>query len=111
MAYVVGLGQSPQDCLLTVSQRNPSAAFISKPSGYSFFPKELVPMPRSWVATTCNLVHSNLHSSGGHFAVSLNSDPRSTLLIRSQAFEKPQELLADFEEYARLAWKQQGGKL
>jgi len=71
------------------------ATFVEKPSGYSFFPKELVPMPVSWVGTSCNLVSSNIHQSGGHFA----------------ALEKPAELLADVEEYVKKAWKPQGGKL
>lgn len=46
--------------------------YVAKPSGYSFFPKELMPIPVSWVATTANLVHSKVHTSGGHFAVSFD---------------------------------------
>lgn len=44
--------------------------FVDKPSGFSFFPKELAPSPKSWVQATCNLVSYNQHASGGHFAVS-----------------------------------------
>lgn len=62
---------------------------VTKPSGYSFFPKELVPMPVSWVAQSCNLVSSTIHSSGGHFA----------------ALEKPEELCKDIEDFAQKAWK------
>ncbi|KAG8631701.1 hypothetical protein KVT40_000841 [Elsinoe batatas] len=62
---------------------------IQTPMGYSFFPKELVPTPVSWAATTGNLVHSNRHTSGGHFA----------------AMEKPAELLSDVEEFIKVAWK------
>ena len=54
-----------------VGGRGRQRPYVEKPSGYSFFPKELVPMPVSWVAKTANLVSSKVHSSGGHFAVSL----------------------------------------
>ncbi|PSK42949.1 hypothetical protein B9Z65_6903 [Elsinoe australis] len=61
----------------------------TKPMGFSWFPGELVPTPISWVATSGNLVHSNRHSSGGHFA----------------AMEKPAELFADVEDWVKVAWK------
>jgi len=61
--------------------------YIEKPTGYSFFPKELMGIPKSWVGTTCNLVHAATHTSGGHFA----------------AFEKPDVLLKNFEEYIETA--------
>jgi hypothetical protein len=35
--------------------------FIKKPLGYSYFPKELVPTPKDWVATTGNLVFHREH--------------------------------------------------
>jgi len=54
---------------LTGGPRTPEK-FIEKPCGYSFFPKELAPAPRSWAAATCNLVSYSQHTSGGHFAVS-----------------------------------------
>jgi hypothetical protein len=63
--------------------------YISKPSGFSYFPREVAPTPVSWVATTCNLVSSRVHTSGGHFA----------------ALEKPKELLEDVEEYVQKAEK------
>ncbi|KXS97485.1 hypothetical protein AC578_9074 [Pseudocercospora eumusae] len=72
-----------------VSGKGRERPYVEKPSGYSFFPLELVPMPVSWVATTCNLVSSKVHQSGGHFA----------------AMEKPDELLEDLEEYVKKAWK------
>ncbi|PYH45409.1 epoxide hydrolase family protein [Aspergillus saccharolyticus JOP 1030-1] len=53
--------------------------YIKKPFGFSYFPKELVPIPRAWVETTGNLVFWNSHEKGGHFA----------------AFEQPAELLED----------------
>ena len=46
--------------------------YVEKPFGYSFFPKELAPTPKSWAATSGNLVHYGQHKSGGHFAVSLH---------------------------------------
>ena len=57
--------------------------------GYSWFPKEIAPMPKAWVATTGNLVWYKQHDSGGHFA----------------ALEKPELLLHDIEEFAAAVWK------
>ncbi|KAF8880424.1 Alpha/Beta hydrolase protein [Infundibulicybe gibba] len=37
------------------------------PAGYSYFPKELVILPRSWVKTS-RLVFESEHDRGGHFA-------------------------------------------
>ncbi|KAL7620210.1 hypothetical protein AAE478_009203 [Parahypoxylon ruwenzoriense] len=63
--------------------------YVEKPSGYSLFAHEIVPIPKSWAAMTCNLVSFNQHEHGGHFA----------------AMEKPNELLVDVEEYIKKAWK------
>ncbi|KAF2165146.1 hypothetical protein M409DRAFT_24535 [Zasmidium cellare ATCC 36951] len=81
--------------IASASGRGRERPHVSKPSGYSFFPKELVPMPKSWVAQSCNLVSAKVHTSGGHFA----------------AMEKPKELLEDVEEYIKTAFKGLGGKL
>lgn len=35
--------------------------YIEKPLGFSSFPKELTPVPRSWIETTGNLVHYKDH--------------------------------------------------
>ncbi|OQO14491.1 hypothetical protein B0A48_01369 [Cryoendolithus antarcticus] len=67
------------------------SAFTDKPLGYSFFPKDIFPVPGSWAATLGNLVHYSQHDSGGHFA----------------AMEKPAELFQDVEEWASKAWKGQ----
>lgn len=48
--------------------------YIEKPSGYSFFPKELFPIPKSWAEASANIVSYSQHKSGGHFAVGLPSD-------------------------------------
>jgi len=89
-------GDDERPRIAKVSGRGAQKNYIEKPSGYSFFPKELVPMPTSWVAQTCNLVSSSIHTSGGHFA----------------AMEKPNGLLQDVEEYIKKAWKAApGGKL
>ncbi|PLB49163.1 alpha/beta-hydrolase [Aspergillus steynii IBT 23096] len=53
--------------------------YIQKPFGYSYFPRELIPAPKAWVATTGNLVFCNYHEKGGHFA----------------ALERPRDLLDD----------------
>lgn len=50
---------------------NKMPPFVSKPSGYSFFPCDIFPVPKTWAAQTCNLVAYGQHSSGGHFAVSV----------------------------------------
>jgi len=42
--------------------------YIEKPLGYSWHPKELAPIPKSWVAMTGNLVWYRGHTEGGHFA-------------------------------------------
>ncbi|KAK5681832.1 hypothetical protein LTS10_006365 [Elasticomyces elasticus] len=63
--------------------------YVSKPSGYSLFPKELVPVPKSWAAATANIVSYSQHKKGGHFA----------------AMERPADLLADVEEWVPKAWK------
>ncbi|EMD39696.1 hypothetical protein CERSUDRAFT_81075 [Gelatoporia subvermispora B] len=49
------------------------------PLGLSFFPKELVVIPRLWARTIGNVVSETEHEHGGHFA----------------AHEKPQELVTD----------------
>jgi len=60
----------------------------NKPVGYSWFPQELGPVPKAWVAATGNLVWSRQHDSGGHFA----------------ALEKPDLLMADLEDYITQIW-------
>ncbi|CAK1356652.1 unnamed protein product [Cercospora beticola] len=62
---------------------------VSKPLGYSWFPKEIAPIPKAWVATTGNLVWHKQHTKGGHFA----------------AMEGPQVLLQDIEEFISAVWK------
>ena len=57
--------------VLTIQlQELQSLADLTKPTGYSFFPMELAPVPVSWVAAHANVVSSTVHTSGGHFAVS-----------------------------------------
>ncbi|KAK4699416.1 hypothetical protein P7C70_g6842, partial [Phenoliferia sp. Uapishka_3] len=62
--------------------------FIKKPTGFSFFPEEIVQTPASWIGTTCNLVWTKEHSKGGHFA----------------AMEQPELLAADVREFFDQAW-------
>jgi microsomal epoxide hydrolase len=62
---------------------------IHVPFGYSYFPKELIPIPVEWVKTTGNLVWSRIHDRGGHFA----------------ALECPKELLEDIESFVAEVWK------
>jgi microsomal epoxide hydrolase len=56
---------------------------ISKPFGFSWFPYEIVPVPKSWVETTGTLVWWREHEMGGHFA----------------AVERAETLLGDLEEF------------
>ncbi|WPG99507.1 alpha/beta-hydrolase [Acrodontium crateriforme] len=67
----------------------PPPPFIEKASGYSFFPKEIVPRARSVAEQTMNLVAFSAHERGGHFA----------------ALERPQDLLEDVEKWIALVWK------
>ena len=62
--------------------------YVTKPCGYSLFAHEIVPVPKSWATKSCNLVFFNQHDRGGHFP----------------AMERPHELLADIEEYVKVAW-------
>ncbi|KAK3110831.1 hypothetical protein LTR53_014483 [Teratosphaeriaceae sp. CCFEE 6253] len=72
-----------------VAKDRPPPSFVDKPSGYSLFPKELVPVPRTWAEGTANIVSYGQHKKGGHFA----------------AMERPADLLADVEEWVPKAWK------
>ena len=62
---------------------------ITKPMGYSWFPQELAPIPRSWAATTGDLVFYRQHDKGGHFA----------------ALETPEVLLKDVEDFVAQIWQ------
>ncbi|THX82444.1 alpha/beta-hydrolase [Aureobasidium pullulans] len=57
----------------------------SKPFGYSYYPHELYPVPRSWAATTGNLSFFRAHEKGGHFA----------------AVEQTEAFLKDHEEFVQ----------
>lgn len=61
---------------------------INKPFGFSWFPKEIAPVPRTWVETTGDLVWWREHSEGGHFA----------------ALERSEALLGDLLEFVELVW-------
>ncbi|CEJ57229.1 hypothetical protein PMG11_05930 [Penicillium brasilianum] len=62
--------------------------YIHKPFGFSYFPRELAPLPRSWVETTGNLVFWGQHQKGGHFA----------------ALERPDALKADLTKFVEQVW-------
>jgi len=71
--YVNGMGSHP---------------YVEKPVGHSWFPKEVTPTPKSWIATTGNLVFFRQHMKGGHFA----------------ALERPGDLLEDVEDFVAQVW-------
>ncbi|TFK73183.1 alpha/beta-hydrolase [Pluteus cervinus] len=52
------------------------------PLGYSYFPKEIVVLPKRWVRAAGNVVFESDHDSGGHFA----------------SWERPIELVADLRK-------------
>lgn len=64
--------------------------FVSKPVGYSYFPYELMPIPKAWAERTGNLVSFRAHEKGGHFA----------------ALECGEELWKDVEAFVMEAKKQ-----
>lgn len=68
---------------------DPNFAITGKPFGYSYFPEELAPMPRSWVEKTGKLTWYREHKSGGHFA----------------AVEKPDVFVQDMEDFIKESWK------
>ncbi|KAJ6557413.1 Alpha/Beta hydrolase protein [Mycena vulgaris] len=61
---------------------------IIKPFGFSAFPKEILPSPRAWIATTGTLVFYREHDKGGHFA----------------ALERPETLWSDVEDFVAQVW-------
>ena len=63
---------------------------LSIPLGFSWFPKEICPVPKAWVERTGNLVWHREHERGGHFA----------------ALERPEVLLRDVEEFVGEVWKE-----
>jgi microsomal epoxide hydrolase len=62
--------------------------FCLKPLGYSWYPKEIAPTPKSWAATTGKLVWFKRHTKGGHFA----------------AMEQPETMADDIEEFLSQVW-------
>ena len=63
--------------------------FCHKPFGYSWNPKEMTPIPKSWAATTGNLVWFKRHTKGGHFA----------------AMEQPETMADDIEDFLGQVWQ------
>ncbi|WWC64244.1 uncharacterized protein I303_106853 [Kwoniella dejecticola CBS 10117] len=73
------------------SKRDESSAekeYNPKPMGFSYFPKEITPVPVHWVKTAHNLVWSREHKAGGHFA----------------ALEDPKRLWGDVEDFVAQVW-------
>ncbi|KDQ16877.1 hypothetical protein BOTBODRAFT_43065 [Botryobasidium botryosum FD-172 SS1] len=74
--------------LMTSTPHESISSRSDKPLGYSWFPREMVPIPKSWAAASGNLVFFKQHSKGGHFA----------------ALENPDVLLGDVEEFVAQVW-------
>lgn len=49
--------------------------YVAKPCGFSLFPHEVVPVPKSWAEKSVNLVTFSEHQYGGHFAVCYSTLP------------------------------------
>ncbi|KAF4996666.1 hypothetical protein FDECE_12344 [Fusarium decemcellulare] len=62
---------------------------FQKPFGYSWFMRELVPVPRKVAEKKGNLVFYRQLERGGHFA----------------ALERPVEYLQDIEDFIKVAWR------
>ncbi|KAH8822004.1 Alpha/Beta hydrolase protein [Xylogone sp. PMI_703] len=62
--------------------------YVNKPLGYSSFPKEVFPVPVSWVATAGKLCWSKVHTKGGHFT----------------ALEQPESIKEDLENFIAQVW-------
>lgn len=60
--------------------------YVNLPTGYSYFPKEVAPVPRAWATEAVNLVFFKSHESGGHFA----------------ALEMTEALWNDIDEYVKV---------
>lgn len=60
-----------------------------KKLGFSWFPKEIAPVPRAWVETSGELVWWRSHTKGGHFA----------------AVERSEVLLKDLEDFVGEVWQ------
>lgn len=67
----------------------PASQYIHKPFGFSYFPMELMPAPKSWIKTTGNLVFWREHKKGGHFA----------------ALERPQEMKDDVTAFVEQVYQ------
>ena len=65
------------------------ALYCHKPFGYSWNPKEMAPIPKSWAATTGNLVWFKRNASGGHFG----------------AMEEPETMADDIEGFLGQVWQ------
>jgi microsomal epoxide hydrolase len=82
-----------EDYLLGVYQKGYlhglESLHVDKPMGYSYFPKEISPMPKKWVERTGKLVWCRYHDEGGHFP----------------ALERTEVLLGDMEGFLSEVWK------
>ena len=72
--------------------------YIIKPLGYSYFPMELAPIPRSWVETTGNLVFWGQHEKVCHVK------PRFQYWIAEQAIRLGILLHQKRQRHSSLIW-------
>jgi microsomal epoxide hydrolase len=87
--------------------------FNQKPMAYSWFPKEIMPVPRAFVdAQGLNLVHYKQHASVCAYCHNymVNIQCAKTRLTTEQgghfaAFEKPKEIVQDVDDFIKkIGW-------
>lgn len=85
--------------------------YIKKPFGFSSFPKELAPLPRSWIETTGNLVYWADHKKVCQNKSAFASIYKPLLLTFERiqgghfaALEQPEALKNDITEFVEQVW-------
>lgn len=78
--------------------------YIHKPLGFSYFPKELLPVPESWVRKTGNLVYFKQHTEVRPLACLIQA--HNTLLQGGHfaALERPRDFKEDLAEFVSKVW-------
>jgi pimeloyl-ACP methyl ester carboxylesterase len=78
-----------------------SIGYIEVPTGFASFPKEIVNVPRRWLALNYNMCHYTEFPEGGHFAAweqpTLFVQDLRTFAFRSMPFEKACKLAEERE--------------
>ena len=82
---------------------------LKKPTGFSWFPLEIMPVPKEWAQQTCNLKLWRAHDEVS-LRIRLSRFLRVDSIDRTQqgghfaAMEKPDVLLQDVEDFVNQVW-------